>query len=63
MNSPNDRASRTQVHMFYINLSYIIKAGKNTKFKLYIDLKERELDQFSKCIIEIYKIQGKLPPF
>ena len=43
--------------------NYYYKAGKNTKFKLYIDLKERELDQFSKCIIEIYKIQGKLQPF
>ncbi|BEH88189.1 hypothetical protein [Klebsiella phage phiKp_21] len=63
MNSPNGRASRTQVHMFYINLSYIIKAGKNTKFKLYINVMERDLDQFSKYMIEIYKIQGKLPPF
>ena len=63
VNNPNDRVSRIQVHMYYINLSYIINAGRNTKFKLYIDAKERDLEQFSKYMIEIYKIQGKLPPF
>lgn len=63
MNNPNDRVSRIQVHMYYVNLSYIIKAGRNTKFKLYIDVKERDLDRFNKSMLEIYKIKGKLPPF
>ncbi|QOE32234.1 hypothetical protein RCIP0023_00287 [Klebsiella phage RCIP0023] len=65
MNSPNGRASISQLYLYNLKLSYIIKSIKtqNNFIGLPNYVREMEIDSFVKDMIEIYKIQGKLPPF
>ena len=65
VNSPNGRASISQLYLYNLKLSYIIKSikTKNNFIGLPNYVREMEIDSFVKDMIEIYKIQGKLPPF
>ncbi len=65
MNTPNGRASISQLYLYNLKLSYIIKSIKtqNNFIGLPNYVREMEIDSFVKDMIEIYKIQGKLPPF